>query len=158
MKAKEDVTILGKVIPKGTTVIVPTLIGMEDETSPIYAGVGTTAKDRSKGINDLRSENTSRKVGYWEAGTANQFKPRANEAGDLCCWYVIGAGYRWAKVHVRRSRMLLLNRDGCLCSKFWGARIVRKVQSCPIGSRTEVDNDSDCASRIPRYTRDENIE
>jgi cytochrome P450 len=72
----EDTTILGRVIPKGTTVVFPTVTGYEDETTPIYGpDVGSDVAKRNESLKDRREPEASRKVGYWAAGTGHLFQP-----------------------------------------------------------------------------------
>lgn len=76
-EAKEDVVILGKRIPKGTTIIIPTVTGWEDETSPVYSVSGSDgdAPSRSAALQSDRDPTAVRKVGFWASGTGRQFQP-----------------------------------------------------------------------------------
>ena len=76
-EAKEDVVILGKRIPKGTTIIIPTVTGWEDETSPVYSVSGSDgdAPSRSAALQADRDPTAVRKVGFWASGTGRQFQP-----------------------------------------------------------------------------------
>jgi cytochrome P450 len=82
----EDTVILGKLIPKGTDIIFPTVTGYEDESSPIYTvpetfvPMSTAEKTHASGsaaaqLDNVRPDGASRKVGYWKAGTGRQFDP-----------------------------------------------------------------------------------
>jgi hypothetical protein len=88
-KVIEDVAVLGKVLPKGTVVLITTVTGWEDRSEPMYADIPTSppnasekssfeeneAVRRNESLNHLRSEGATRKVGYWSAGSAMEFVP-----------------------------------------------------------------------------------
>lgn len=76
--AKSDVIILGKRIPAGTTIIFPTVTGVEDLHNPIFAVPGAET-DNARAANDilssLREPTAVRRVGYWEPDTGHLFQP-----------------------------------------------------------------------------------
>lgn len=77
--ADTDVVILGKRIPKGTTIVIPTVTGWEDEANPIYTIPSRSdlhdAPSHSEALASDRANGAVRKVGYWEPGTGKLFQP-----------------------------------------------------------------------------------
>jgi cytochrome P450 len=76
-EAKEDVVILGKRIPKNTTIVIPTVTGWEDVSTPVYSvpGCDGDASERSAELQSARDPAAVRKVGYWAPGTGRLFQP-----------------------------------------------------------------------------------
>nr|XP_031860768.1 uncharacterized protein CI109_003812 [Kwoniella shandongensis]KAA5527840.1 hypothetical protein CI109_003812 [Kwoniella shandongensis] len=82
-EVKHDMFILGKLVPKGTQLVLPTSIGCEDLSSPVSAPLHTD-DEKSRGYKNPQAsfwagptdaENFPRKVGFWKAGTGLQFDP-----------------------------------------------------------------------------------
>jgi hypothetical protein len=81
----EDVVVLGKLIPKGTTILFPTVTGWEDQSNPVYgaqtisSASSSFAKDetirRSDNLNGVRTDGALRKVGFWAADSGKEFIP-----------------------------------------------------------------------------------
>lgn len=93
----EDAIVLGHMLPKGTTIIIPTATSWEDASTPLYnpdaipPPTSSTTDERMSASVDVekselavraaerlsvkRSEGAKRKVGFWEAGTGKQFIP-----------------------------------------------------------------------------------
>ncbi|KAK1921790.1 cytochrome P450 [Papiliotrema laurentii] len=73
-----DVIILGKRVPAGTTIIMPTVTGLEDVENPIFSVPGVSASDataRSEALRNDREASATRRVGYWKSGTGRLFQP-----------------------------------------------------------------------------------
>lgn len=85
--------ILGKRVPKGTTVIIPTLTGIEDIANPIYAVPSLAIDQASKAdaptlsasLDESRDPAASRRVGFWAAGTGKLYQPERwlDKAGNF---------------------------------------------------------------------------
>lgn len=90
----EDTMVLGHMVPKGVTLIMPTVTSWEDASSPLYntsavpgsngekagqADIDVEKSDRAvraaERLQSKRSEGAHRKVGFWAAGTGKQFMP-----------------------------------------------------------------------------------
>ena len=89
----KDVVILGNRVPKGTLVMVPTVVGYEDRSTPIFAAPESmssssslvssvdssddenVAVHRSESLSSVRGDAPSRKVGFWASGSGLEFNP-----------------------------------------------------------------------------------
>ncbi|KAK8847633.1 hypothetical protein IAR55_005492 [Kwoniella newhampshirensis] len=89
-ETKEDILVLGRTIPKGSTIVLPTSVGCQDlsdvapdtqyldKATDDYDATWIDEKARPGGLDDTgRSEGdgSSRKVGYWKSGTGLLFDP-----------------------------------------------------------------------------------
>ncbi|WVF69549.1 hypothetical protein IAT40_004327 [Kwoniella sp. CBS 6097] len=83
---KEDLTILGHHVPKGTTLVFPTSTGYEDRFNSISAlpFTSNTPHDEQKSdiavqaasaLGEVRTDQHPRRVGHWSGGTGDQFDP-----------------------------------------------------------------------------------
>ncbi|ORY21756.1 cytochrome P450 [Naematelia encephala] len=92
----QDVTVLGKVIPKGCTIIIPTVTGLEDRSTPVYGpdpnALGSDSVDpddiaerMDASLEVLRPGSAKRKVGFWKPGSGFNFDPERwlNEQGHF---------------------------------------------------------------------------
>jgi hypothetical protein len=88
LSVTEDMVILGKRLPKGTTIVFSTLLGHEDRSTPIYAvpeyasesssvqdPKSAVAVQLSNSLAKARTVGSERKVGYWAAGSGKKFDP-----------------------------------------------------------------------------------
>ena len=89
----EDTILLGKRLPKGTFLIMPTLAGYEDRSTPVYSTqdplspISTPSSSMSSvdseditvklndSLSSLRTDDTPRKTGYWAPGSGRMFDP-----------------------------------------------------------------------------------
>ena len=71
----EDTMILGKLVPKGAIVIMPTVTGLEDEANPKYHSEHASAVTTNDELAIQRDLQAVRRVGFWAADTGSKFQP-----------------------------------------------------------------------------------